>query len=76
MKKLLLATALVPFGTMAYAQCSPDFSGVTLTGSYAAGGGGGGTQTTTTDGSVAGRQSVYYDLAVSGGEIDLSLFRR
>ncbi len=31
MKKLLLATALVPLGTLAYAQCAPDFSDVTLT---------------------------------------------
>lgn len=30
MKRLLLATALVPLAGMAYAQCSPDYSGVTL----------------------------------------------
>ncbi|WP_336055126.1 extracellular solute-binding protein [Nitratireductor sp. CH_MIT9313-5] len=31
MKKLLLATALVPIASLAHAECSPDFSDVTLT---------------------------------------------
>lgn len=31
MKRLLLATAIVPLGTIAYAQCAPDYSDVTLT---------------------------------------------
>ena len=31
MKKLILATALVPLGTLADAACLPDYSGVTLT---------------------------------------------
>lgn len=31
MKKLLLATAFLPVGSMAYAGCAPDYSGVTLT---------------------------------------------
>ena len=31
MKRLLLATALIPFGGAAFAECAPDYSGVTLT---------------------------------------------
>ena len=31
MRRLLLATALIPFGGVAFAECAPDYSGVTLT---------------------------------------------
>ena len=31
MRRLLLATALIPFGGVAFAECTPDYSGVTLT---------------------------------------------
>lgn len=56
---------------MVYAYST--FSGATLSVSYdAPGGGGGGTTTGSVDGTLAGRQSQYYNVTVSGGVIDMS----